>query len=87
MANLDASIEYFKQGIPVLGQTDTAPEEIRHDLLVIHTLAQCATIALHKGSARRSKTSRSRCLMAAHAIVNIFQAVRSEDLAFVNPIL
>lgn len=87
IAGLDVAIEYFKQSIPTVGQPESAAEGIRHDLLVIHTLAQCATIALHKGSAHQSPTSRSRCLTAANAIVGVFQAVKSEDLAFVNPIL
>ncbi|GJE90945.1 Zn(II)2Cys6 transcription factor [Phanerochaete sordida] len=87
VVGLDASIEYFKKIIPVLGQPDAASAAVRHDLLVIHTLAQCATIALHKSSAGRSMTSLLRCITAANTIVNIFNAVPLEGLAPVNPII
>lgn len=87
VAALDASIENFKRLLPSLGSGATAPANVRHDLLVIHSLVQCATIALHRGFVRQSNTARTRCLDAAHAIVCALQTINSQDLGYVDPIL
>lgn len=87
VANLDTSIEYFKRAIPALGQPDTASSAVRHHLLVIHTLVQCSTIALHKGTALRDMASFLRCVTAANTIASTVNAIPFENIAPVNPIL
>lgn len=84
---LDTSIETFKSVLPGLGNTAGAPPSVRHDILVAHTLAECATIALHKGYLRHSSTSRTRCINAANTVVRALQTVNSQDFGYVNPIL
>ncbi|KIP10063.1 hypothetical protein PHLGIDRAFT_115879 [Phlebiopsis gigantea 11061_1 CR5-6] len=84
---LDTSIEAFKSALPGLANTAGAPPGIRHDLLVVHTLAECAAIALHKGYLRHSSTSRTRCINAANTIVRALQTVNSQDFGYVSPIL
>lgn len=83
---LDDSIEKFKQSLPSLSRTSALSDEQVHSLLLIHCLANCATIQLHRSFVSRSSTSMTRCLTSANIIVRVTQDL-TKHVKVVNPIV
>ena len=84
---LDTCIERFKATLPVPERLQSPSIEMLHSLLVVHTLAQCATIQLHVRFVMQSSTSRSRCLTAANSVVRIAQTLPIQQMRYVSPIM
>ncbi|KAI0653295.1 hypothetical protein C8Q70DRAFT_1093661 [Cubamyces menziesii] len=83
--SLDNRIERFKQALPRIDRFDPSRIDILRTALLVHTLAQCATIQLHSPIVQDRVTANSRTYQAAHAAVKTLRGVNVGILNCVNP--
>ncbi|EIW58174.1 uncharacterized protein TRAVEDRAFT_47347 [Trametes versicolor FP-101664 SS1] len=80
--SLDNRIESFKRALP---RIDPARVDILRPALLVHTLANCASIQLHAPLVQDRVTANSRTYQAAHAAVRSLREIEGGVLFCVNP--
>ncbi|KAI8968630.1 hypothetical protein BD414DRAFT_518662 [Trametes punicea] len=83
--SLDNRIERFKQALPRIERFDPSRVDVLRTALLVHTLAQCATIQLHTPIVQDRVTANSRTYQAAHAAVRALRGVNVAILNCVSP--
>ncbi|GBE86655.1 hypothetical protein SCP_0905350 [Sparassis crispa] len=84
---LDNCIERFKATLPAMDGIYSARPDIIRNLLMVHTLAHCATIQLHTPAAQASVASSDITLTAAEAAIRALQGVNTDAIEFITPIM
>ncbi|OCH96258.1 hypothetical protein OBBRIDRAFT_229314 [Obba rivulosa] len=82
----DGYLERYKQSLPPVDRVGPGRADITRSLLVIHSLAHCATIQLHMPTSRDWSSS-VRVITAALSAARNIQIANLDAVPFINPIV
>ncbi|KXN90636.1 hypothetical protein AN958_03876 [Leucoagaricus sp. SymC.cos] len=85
--NLDHTIGLFLSMLVPINQLNQVIPEEKQSLILAHTLANCATIHLHRAAAHDSSLSFEKCSHAARACVTVMKQINDQDYPFLDPVL
>lgn len=84
---LEQTISLFLSMLVPINQLNQVIPEERQNLILAHTLANCAMIHLHRASPHGSSVSFEKCPHAARTCVNVMKQIVDQDYPFLDPVL
>jgi hypothetical protein len=85
--SVEDSINRFIASIIPVHQMGAIHTSDRHNLIVVHTLAQAALIRLYYLRGEVDQLWNEKCLLAARGMVSVIGQVADMDLEFLDPIV
>ncbi|KAF9531595.1 hypothetical protein CPB83DRAFT_848430 [Crepidotus variabilis] len=77
---------YLSTLIPI-DQMDAVQPQERHSLIMAHTLANCATIHLHRPFSLENASSYEKCSQVSRICVSVIRQIAERDFSFLEPII
>ena len=84
---VEDSINRFIASIIPVHQMGAIPANDRHNLIVVHTLAQAALIRLYYLRGEVDQLCNEKCLHAARGVLLVIAQVSDVDIEFLDPIV
>jgi hypothetical protein len=85
--SVEDSINRFIASIIPVHQMGAIHASDRHNLIVVHTLAQAALIRLYYLRGEVDQLCSEKCLIAARGMVSVIGQVADMDIEFLDPIV